>query len=123
MEKTAKLEPETRKPCRAVCVCFGGKGEQGIERKQKPIVLFWSAAKPPCLLLLLVPQGVCFSSFLWQKKKKKNVLGNGKKNIVFKVILFSPIPVIYNIKDEGMQLTFSENSYMNEIFVCNCCIL
>lgn len=47
----------------------------------------------------------------------------GKKNIVFKVILFSPIPVIYDIKDEGMQLTFSEKSYMNEIFVCNCYIL
>ena len=67
-------------------------------------MLLWSAAKPPRLLLLLVPQGVCFSSFLWQGEK--NVLGNGEKILVLKMILFSSIPVIYDTKDEGMQLTF-----------------
>lgn len=122
MEKTAKLEPETRKPCRAVCVFW----REGGARNRKE-------AETHCAILvcsqttLLTPapgaSGSLFFKLFMAKKKKKNVLGNGKKNIVFKVILFSPIPVIYNIKDEGMQLTFSENSYMNEIFVCNCCIL
>ena len=120
MEKTAKLEPQTRKPCRAVCVFWREGG--AMNRKEAEIhcvVLVCSQTT------LLTPASGASGSLFFKlfMAKKKNVLGNGKKNIVFKVILFSPIPVIYDIKDEGMQLTFSEKSYMNEIFVCNCCIL
>lgn len=46
-----------------------------------------------------------------------------EKDLVFKMILFSPIPVIYDTKDEGMQLAFKKKTYIKEIFICNCYIL
>lgn len=67
-----------------------GRRKRWTERKQKSIVLLWSAAKPPCLRLLLVPQGVCFSSY--EKRKRKICIGKwgGEEYLFFKVILFSP---------------------------------
>lgn len=40
--------------------------------------------------------------------KKRKMYREMEKDLVFKMILFSPIPVIYDTKDEGMQLAFKK---------------
>lgn len=103
--KNCKTGAWNQKVMQSFVCALEGNGEQWTEKKQKPIVLLWSAAKPPRLLLLLVPQGVCFSSFLWQKSKKiKMYWEMGEK-----MILFSPILATYDIQRWKHAIDFLKN--------------